>query len=78
MLLRTIREVYWKPRTEDCQWLIKYHDNTFSGLFRLKKQTFEKLVRIIMENDTHELLKKKNRGGSYPVLLLLLLLLLLL
>jgi hypothetical protein len=68
MLLRTIREVYWKPKSEDRQWLIKYHENTFSDLFRLKKQTFEKLVRIIMENDTHELLKKKYRGGNYPVL----------
>ncbi|KAL1493603.1 hypothetical protein ABEB36_009303 [Hypothenemus hampei] len=34
---------------------------------RMKKETFQKLLTVILENDIHSLIKKKYRGGNYPV-----------
>ncbi|KAL1488702.1 hypothetical protein ABEB36_014501 [Hypothenemus hampei] len=44
-----------------------YNELVFFQIFRMRKETFEKLLKVILENDVHHLIKRKYRGGNYPV-----------
>lgn len=57
---------YFHPTIDHTDWIYKYNSDVFFQLFRLKKDTFERLVRIVLEHDKYDLIKKKYRGGNYP------------
>lgn len=52
---------------EDNNWLDHYNEIVFFQIFRMQKQTCKKLLKVILENDTHNLIKKKYRGGNFPI-----------
>ncbi|KAJ8928962.1 hypothetical protein NQ314_018399 [Rhamnusium bicolor] len=62
-----VRETYFRPAVSDDMWLNSYHKKTFFELFRVKKDTFKKLVEVIIQKDEHGIIKKIYRGGNYPV-----------
>ncbi|KAJ3655943.1 hypothetical protein Zmor_015050 [Zophobas morio] len=62
-----LRETHYRTTISDDHWIEVMHEITFFQLFRLKKATFLKLHNIIIENDEHNLIKKKYVGGRYPV-----------
>jgi hypothetical protein len=48
-------------------WINDYTELTFYQLFRLKKETFQSLLRVLLEHDEQQLIKKMYRGRNYPV-----------
>lgn len=62
-----LRERYFRPSMEDDVWIDSYHEYTFYGLFRLKKETFQKFAALVIDKDEYGLIKKKYRGGNFPV-----------
>jgi hypothetical protein len=62
-----IREANNFSNAENRPWIEKYNDMQFYQLFRMKKETFLKLLYVVLENDRFNLIKKKYRGGNYPI-----------
>lgn len=48
-------------------WIDSYNEILFFQLFRLKKDTFQKFLRVLMGNDIHKLIIKQYRGGRHPI-----------
>ncbi|XP_044760416.1 putative nuclease HARBI1 [Coccinella septempunctata] len=62
-----MREEYYRPSIPDEHWVQVMHDITFFQLFRLKKETFSKLLDMVVVNDQFCLIKKRYIGGRHPV-----------
>lgn len=48
-------------------WIDSYNEIVLFQLYRMKKETFQALLQVILANDQYCLLNKKYRGGNYPV-----------
>lgn len=66
-IMRTPYHQYIIKDFEGSSWLNRYNEMVFFQIFRMQKETFEKLLKVILENDTYNLIKKKYRGGNFPI-----------
>jgi hypothetical protein len=56
------RVVHVRQHVAISLWINDYTELTFYQLFRLKKETFQSLLRVLLEHD-----KQQYRGRNYPV-----------
>lgn len=66
-IMKFMRENIFRHQIQCSDWLEKYNENVFFQLFRMKRDTFQGLLRIIIDRDNMGLIKKKYRGGNFPV-----------
>jgi hypothetical protein len=61
------RVVHVRQHVDISLWINDYTELTFYQLFRLKKETFQSLLKVLLKHYEQQLIKKKYRGGNYPV-----------